>query len=196
MDSGWCCRPEGQWCSDPGDENHDDEPPGPFLVGCTAYTHPPDVVSLALSLKGFVDPDGTGYVHIRADRLPPEGQALPPIPDGPVAPAMHFEVSRELTPETDSPIRVVEGSALISAPVPAECGTGGYVAVLQVTGELTPVLRGYQEQFTGAGFGSADGLTGDDGVLRISTSAAGGGTMSAVAVVGDPSYVLLERCND
>jgi len=195
MESEWCCRPEGQWCSDPDDENTDDDPPGPFPVGCEAFE--PEADDLAVSLRGFVDPDGQGYIHIRADRLSAEGQALPPIPDGPVAPATDVEVAPDLTPETDDPpVRVVDGSALIADPVPAECVTGGYVAVLQVTGELAPVLRGYQEQFTRAGFGSAEGLTGNDDVLRVSTSAAGGGSLSAVAVAGDPAHVLIERCND
>ena len=45
-------------------------------------------------------------------------------------------------------------------------------------------------------FGSDEGLSGNDVVLRISTSAAGGGTLSAVAVAGDPAFLLLERCND
>ena len=195
MQSGWCCRPEGQWCSNPDDENTGDDPPGPFPVGCTAYTDAPD--DLALSLYAFVGADGHGYVRIRIDRLSTEAEPLPHIPSGPVAPATDVEVAPDLTPETDDPpIRVVEGSALISEPLPVECVTGGYVAVLRVTGELTPVLRGYQEQFTSGGFGSGEGLSGNDDELRVVTSAAGGGSLYAVAVPGDPSHVLIERCND
>jgi hypothetical protein len=189
MESGWCCRPEREWCSR-------DVKPGPFPVSCTAFTHPPDVVSLALSLRGSVDADGRGYVHVRADRVDTVTEPLPPVPDGEGAPATDVEVAPGLTFEPETPVRVVEGSAPISEPLPPECATGGYVAVLQVTGELAPVLRGYEEQFTGAGFGSDEGLSGTDDVLRVSTSAAGGGTLSAVAVAGDPAFLLLERCND
>jgi hypothetical protein len=189
MNSGECCRAERQWCSRDGK-------PGPFPVSCTAYTHPPDVVSLALSLRGFVDGDGQGYVHVRADRVGTRAAPLPPVPDGEVAPGTDVEVAPGLTFEPEIPVRVVEGSALISEPLPPECATGGYVAVLQVTGELPPVLRGYEEQFRTVGFGNVEGLIGNDDVLRLATEAAGGGTLSAVAVVGDPSYVLLERCND
>jgi hypothetical protein len=106
------------------------------------------------------------------------------------------EVAPDLTPETDDPpVRVVQGSTLAAAPIPSGCATGGYLAVLQVTGEPAPVMQAYQQQFTDAGFGS-EGLTGDDEALRVSAETAGGGQLAAVAVVGDPSYVLLERCND
>jgi hypothetical protein len=89
----------------------------------------------------------------------------------------------------------VEGSALIAEPLPAECVTGGYVAVLQVSGELAPVLRGYREQFSSAGFGS-EGLVGDEDEPRVDGYAAGGGSLTAVGVAGAPSHVLVERCND
>jgi hypothetical protein len=194
MRSEWCCRPEGQWCSDPDDENTDDDPPGSFPIGCQAFE--PEADDPSLSLRGFVDADGKGYVHVRADRLSAEREALPHISDGPVAPVTDAEVAADLTPETDDPpVRIVEGSALIADPIPSGCGTGGYVAVLQVTAELTSVLRGYQEQFAAAGFGS-EGLTGNHEVLRVSAGTPGGGDLSAVAVVGDPSHLLLERCND
>ena len=64
-----------------------------------------------------------------------------------------------------------------------------------MTGELAPVMRGYQEQFTSAGFGG-EGLRGDGSVMYVITDSGGAGTMSAVAVPGDPAYVLLERIND
>ena len=64
-----------------------------------------------------------------------------------------------------------------------------------MTDELVPVMRGYLEQFTAAGFTGED-LVVDDDVVSVDTGAAGGGGLSALGVEGDPSYVLIQRCND
>jgi hypothetical protein len=185
-------RPGGQWCTDP-DDDVDDEPPGPFAIGCNAYAGGPDVT---LALRGFLGADGQGWIHLRTYEYSADGPRLPRLADGPAAPATDVEVAPDLTPETDDPpVRVVEGSAPASDPIPAECVTGGYVAVLQVTGDLLPVLRGYSEQFAAAGFGP-EVLVGDEDEPRIDAGTAGGGILSAVGVAGDPSHVLVERCND
>ena len=63
-----------------------------------------------------------------------------------------------------------------------------------MTDELVPVLRGYLEQFTDAGFTGQ--LVRDDDEVSVYSGQAGGGGLDAIGVAGDPSYVLLERCND
>jgi hypothetical protein len=199
LQSEWCCRPEEQYCSDPDDEFTDDEPRGPFRVSCAAYTafdeyeDQPD--QPVVGLRGFFGAGGAGWIQLGGGRVLGGTPPWAPVADGPAAAATDVEVAPDLTPERESPVRVVEGSTLISDPIPSECGTGGYIAVLQVIGEPAPVLRGYEAQFLDAGFGSP-GLTGEDGELRVVASTAGGGMLSAVGAGVDPSFVLLERCND
>jgi hypothetical protein len=187
-------RPGGTWCTDP-DDDVDDEPPGPFPIACDAYGAGPDV---SLSLRGFLGADGRGWVHVRTTHRGPTDAPPAPLPrlaEGPSAAATDVEVAPDLTPEFDDPVRVVEGSGLIAEPIPSECVTGGYIAVLQVTGDLLPVLRGYGDQFRAAGFGP-ERLVGEDDEPRIDAGTAGGGILTAVGMAGDPSHVLLERCND
>lgn len=195
LESGWPGRPEGQWCSDPGDGTDDDPREGPFEVECTASSLV--LGEYSVSVRGLAEPDGQGYIHLR---IQPYSAApdLPPLAsDIPVASATDDELARDLTPpEDDPPLRVVEGSELVSEPFPATCATGGYVAVLQVTGELLPVMRGYEEQFRATTAFTSEGLVGDTDEPRVFAEAAGGGDLIAVGVAGDPSYVLIERCND
>ncbi|MGY1719202.1 hypothetical protein ACI8AG_09150 [Blastococcus sp. SYSU DS0552] len=73
---------------------------------------------------------------------------------------------------------------------------GSYTAALEVTGELTPVLRAYEKQFRSAGFTSPEGLINVDDELIIGTEQAGGGYLTAVGVAGDRSYVLIQRTYD
>jgi hypothetical protein len=111
-----------------------------------------------------------------------------------VASVTDVEIAPGLNPGSGRPgVHVVEGSEVVLGPV-GQTGSG-YLAVLQVTGELMPVMRGYEEQFTRARFNGA-GLVGDDDELMLGTSTGGGGTLTAVGVAGDPSYVLIERIND
>ena len=187
--------PNGAPCTDPHDDVKD-ERTGPFPVRCEASGHKPD--DLIWNLYGFLGLDDRGYLFILVGtaRRSVESEPLPPIPDGPVASVTDVEVAPGMTPEFDEAVRVVEGSAVIADPLPWDRGTGGYVAVLQVTGELIPILRRYQDQFTSDGFASVEGLTGNDDVMRVSTWTAGGGTLDAVAVAGNPSYLMIERYND
>ena len=67
--------------------------------------------------------------------------------------------------------------------------------MLEVPGELIPVMRGYEEEFAKGGF-KGSGLVQSENGLILSTSAAGGGTLTAVAGVEESSYVLIERCTD
>jgi hypothetical protein len=192
VEDSYCCRPEEQVCSDPDDEFQDDEPPAPFVVGCEVQAaHPQEPT---LDLRAFLDADGAGHLILRT-RVAADLASLPVLPDGPAAPITGVAVAPGLTPEFEEPVRVVEGSALVAEPIPAECGTGGYIAVLQVTGELVPVLRAYQEQFAAEGF-SEEGPVGSEAEPRVEGYQAGGGYLTAIGVAGDPSHVLIERCND
>ena len=184
--------PNGASCTDPHDDVKDEES-GPFPVRCEARGHRAN--DLEWSLDGLLGPDEQGYLIFRTTGTFNGGSdPLPLIPDGPAAPVTDVEVAPGMTPEFEEAVRVVEGSAVIAGPLPVRCN-GGYVTVLRVTGELTPVMRGYEERFTAAGFGG-EGFRGDDHVLHVYTDSGGGGTLSAVAVAGDPSYLLIERCND
>jgi len=208
LESGYPRRPEGQWCSDPddvdndqivGEDASDDDPrEGPFEVECTAFDLALDEQSV--SVRGLADSAGRGYIHLRVQRSFDPEEPPPLASDGPVASATDDEIATDLTPHEEPPVRLVEGSELLSEPFPATCITGGYVAVLHVTDELVPVMRGYLQQFTDAGFTveglAGEGLAGDDDQVSVYTSAAGGGGLSAIGVAGDPSYVLIERCND
>lgn len=122
--------------------------------------------------------------------------SIPSVPDGPVASVTDVELAPDLASMYDDPpIRVVEGSALLFDPLPSPCSTGGYDAVLQVTDELAPVMRGYLEQFETAGF-SGSGLVGDADESFIDMGISGGGGVSAVGVAGNLSHILISRCND
>jgi hypothetical protein len=194
METLWGDRPERQWCNDPEDGNIDDEPnEGPFGVECEAYTMSTGESSVAV--RGLADVDGSGYIHLEVQTSNDTGEPSPLASDGPVAPATDDEIAADLTPFGEPPVRLVEGSELLSTPFPATCITGGYMAVLQVTDDLVPVLRGYLEQFTDAGF-TGEGLVRDEDEVSVYTGQAGGGGLDAISKAGDPSYVLLERCND
>jgi hypothetical protein len=194
METLWQDRPERQWCTDPEDSNTDDDPyTGPFEVECEAYTLTRDEFSV--SVRGLAEPDGSGYIHLRVQPSFDTKESDPVTPEGPKPSATADEIAPDLMPFGEPPVRLVEGSELISQPFPASCITGGLVAVLAVTDELLPVMRGYLEQFTDAGF-TGEGLVADGDEVSVYTSQAGGGGLDAIGVAGDPSYVLLERCND
>ncbi len=195
-------------CSGPDDGEDDDIVGGeagaepvdePFPVECRAsgLVMTESMVS-SLGVRGLAAADGSGYLVLVYDRYEgdaPEQSGL--TSDGETAPATDDELAPDLTPETDDPpLRVVEGSALVTDPLPSGCVTGGYLAVLEVTGDLMPVMRGYLEQFTDTRAFTSEGLVGDEDEPAVSASAAGGGTLSARGLAGDPSYVLIERCND
>jgi hypothetical protein len=194
LESGWMQRPEGQWCNDPEDGIDDDDPrEGPFEIECTASS----LVSgdHSVSVRGLADPDGSAYIHLRVQPSFDTETPEPLTSDGPVAATTDDEISADLTPGEETPVRLVEGSELLSVPFPSTCITGGYVAVVQVTDDLLPVMRGYVEQFTEAGF-TGEALVGSEDEPLVVASAAGGGDLSAIGVAGDPSHVLIERCND
>lgn len=195
LESGWSQRPEGQWCSDPDDGTDDDPDEGPFTIECTAYGSVPN--EWQVSLRGLAETDGQGYLTLQV--LPSIGdeEPSPPAPDGPVAPTTDDELVPELAvPEDDPPLRLVEGSELIGEPLPATCATGGFVAVLRVTGELMPVMRGYAEQIADMRAFDSDGLVGSEEEPSVGAYAAGGGDLGFIGAAGTPSYVLVNRCND
>jgi hypothetical protein len=117
-----------------------------------------------------------------------------------VASVTDVEVAPNLAPlDSESPLRVVEGSALLFEALPTTCGNRGYVAVLQVTGDLAAVTRGYLGQFAEAhGRGSDLGqeLVGDGDELYADSQIVGGIGLSATGLGGDPSHLLLQRCNE
>lgn len=185
-------RPQGRWCGEAGGRFPED-PLDPYELECTASSYELD--RWRVSLRALVNPDGQDYIHLRTAEYPADAsEPSSPAGEGPVASATDVEVAPDLTPAGDPPLLVVEGSALISEPFPAQCLTGGYVAVLRVTGELAPVLRRYDEQFLDV-ISSSEGLVVDGDEAVVAAAEAGGGEYSAVAVAGDPSYVLIERCN-
>jgi len=188
-------RAERQWCSeDPALWDTYRSDAEAFDVECTASGFEPSTWSVRL--RGLADGDGQGYLDLSVGKYSDDAAPEFSVPDGPVASATDVQVAPELAvPEDDPPIRMVEGSELVFDPLPSECATGGYLAMLEVTGSLVPVMRGYAEQFADARF-QGMGLVGDDDALFVGTSSAGGGTLSALGVAGDPSYVLIERCND
>lgn len=195
----------GEWCTDPGDgtddqivgdEAIDDDPvDDPFPVECTAISFDPG--EHVVSLRGLAESDGSGYIHLEVQSSF-DGEEPPPLePDGPVASVTDDEPAPELAvPEDNPPVRLVDGSRPVMDPLPATCATGGFLTVLQVTGDLLPVMRGYAEQFSAMTAFETEGLVGSQDEPLLWASAAGGGDLAAVGVAGDPSYVLIDRCND
>lgn len=181
------------------DAGADDPVDRPFPTECTASgLEMSESEVSSLSVRGLADADGAGYVVLETDRYSGDAPELSPLAgDGPVASAAGDELASDLAPPEDDPsLRVVEGSELVTDPLPSGCTTGGYLAVLEVTGELMPVMRGYLQQFTRTTAFTSEGLVGDEEEPRAFADAAGGGSLSASGVAGDPSYVLIERCND
>lgn len=184
-----------------GEESPTSEPPAaPFPVECTASgLQTTEGGTSWLSVRGLADEvNGEGYVVLAYDRYSGDlAEDRPRASDGQVAQLTDDELAPELTPyEDDPPLRVAEGSELAADPLPATCATGGYLAVLRVTDDLMPVMRAYAEQMAATRAFTTQGLVGDDDEPFVLASAAGGGDLSAVGVAGDPSYVLIERCND
>lgn len=68
--------------------------------------------------------------------------------------------------------------------------------MLRVTGDLLPVIRGYAEQIDSMRAFSPAEVVGDEQNPSVGASAAGGGDLGAVGVAGDPSHILIGRCND
>ncbi|MDT0275745.1 hypothetical protein [Blastococcus goldschmidtiae] len=183
-----------------GDDATEDDPvEGRFRTECAAsgLEMSESEVSV-LSVRGLGEADGTGYIVLETDQHSNEVPERPALAaEGPVASPTDDELAPDLAPSTDvPPLHIVEGSELVTDPLPSGCTTGGYVAVLEVTGELMPVMRGYLEQFTDTTGFTSEGLVGDDEEPRVIAEAAGGGSLNALGVAGDPSYVLIERCND
>ena len=163
-----------------------------FLLRCSASGSGPRDVEL--SIAGSVDEAGDGHVNLTvrdySDAPAPTTRPL----EGPVAPATDVELAPEWTPYGDErSVRVVNGSAVIYGPDVDP--VYGYTVMVQVTGDLTSVMLGYEKQFTGAHFTSR-GFTGDRDKPILLTSTAGGGDLIAVGVAGEPSFVLITRNND
>lgn len=190
----------GQWCRDPedwypGDQYSDDPSSRQQRLGCSAYAPGPD--GRELSLSGSADTADEAYIHLRTSRQSENPPPFTAVSEGSVAPVTDVEIAPLFAPVYDDPpTRLVEGSAALADPVVFGFPGAGYKALLRVDGDLAPVMRGYAEQFMRAGFTSPEGLIRIDDELILGTEIAGGGTLTAVAVPGDPSYVLIERIGD
>ena len=164
---------------------------GDALPECTAQgVKIADRLEAYLTLRALVEPDGRGLILLSTTFI--EGPGPSPLSTaGTVAPVTDVELAPGLTPETyRPPLRVVKGSAIVLGPI-EQSGLvgGGYVVMLEVTGDLLPVMRGYLEQLP-AIFGTPNFL-GDANEPRLVGDSAGGGDLIAVGVAGDPSYVLI-----
>lgn len=97
---------------------------------------------------------------------------------------------------------VEEGSEVIGDPGPGFCGTGGFHAVLRITGDVDEVVAAYTEQveerFTRVPESDGDEVLAGERVVVRAFTAGGGGTVELVAVDppdGEP-LLLISRCND
>ena len=190
-DGQWCTDDPDRWSSYGGEETA-------FAVECAAsglgLDGPP---YWQMRLRGLADPDGRGYLEISGGRYSGEPETLPPVEDGPVAPLTGDQVAPDqLAVYEDDPLFIVEGSELVFDPLPSECATGGWVAMLRVTGDLLPVMRGYAEQIDAMRAFDPAEVVGDERTPSVGAHAAGGGDLGAVGVAGEPPYVLIDRCND
>jgi hypothetical protein len=177
--------PEGEWCSSP-----DDSPEAAVEIRCSAYSSA--LEGPWASLQGIAEPDGRAYIHLVAGRHSDAG--VPPAFASAhrAASVTDVEVAAELATDGRA-LRVVEGSELLFDPLPGTCYDGSYLAMLRVPGDLASVMRGYEKEFGRVGAGS-EGLVGSGDELSLAGGIAGGGDLSASAVRGDPSYVLIDRC--
>lgn len=143
-----------------------------------------------VTLRALVEPDGRGLILLSTTFS--EGLGPSPLPTaGTVAPVTDVELAPGLTPETyRPPLRVVEGSAIVVGPIEQsrEVG-GGYVVMLEVTGDLLPVMRGYLDQLPAVS--GTPIFLGNANEPRLVGDAAGGGDLIAVGVAGKTSYVLI-----
>jgi hypothetical protein len=164
---------------------------GDALPECTAQgVKIADRLEAFVTMRALVEPDGRGLILLSTTFI--EGPGPSPLPTaGPVAPVTDVELAPGLTPESyRPPLRVVEGSAIVVGPIEqSRAAGGGYVVMLEVTGDLLPVMRGYLEQLP-AVFGTP-GFLGDANEPRFVGDSAGGGDLIAVGVAGEPSYVLI-----
>jgi hypothetical protein len=186
-----CSDNPDKWSSFRGEDT-------PFEVECSASWFAQDDTDYrSMRLRGLAEPDGSGYLEISGGRYSGTPTSRPPVEDGPVASLTDVEIAPELAVSEDKPpLRIVEGSELLFDPLPSECATGGWIAMLRVTGDLLPVMRGYAEQFESMRAFQTDGLVGDEEQPSVYSSAAGGGDLSAVGLAGDPAHILIGRCND
>ena len=80
------------------------------------------------------------------------------------------------------------------------CATGGFFAVLKVTGDARQVLHAYEEQFAANHFSKYEDRTTryrGDVIRRISYDLAGVGDLWAETVEGKSGrWLQLGRCND
>lgn len=187
-------RPAGQWCvEDPEEWRYDGRDRGAFQVDCSASGYAAD--QWRVSLHGLADPDGAGYIEIVGGVLPqtaPEPEFLVPlVPDGPVAPLTDVELAPGRAAPGE-PVRVVQGSALLLEPLPNGCSSG-YTAVLEVAGDLAPVMRSYREQYRRPT--SRLALRDDGRVQYFREDYAGGGGVGVVGLPGEPAHILIDRCH-
>lgn len=189
-------RPDGQLCTDDTAQWYTTRSDAEaYELECVASGSGENRWSM--ELRGLAGADGQGYLEIVGGTYAGTSASPPPVADGPVAPTTDDELVPELAvPEDDPPLRLVEGSELIGEPLPATCATGGFVAVLRVTGELLPVMRGYAGQIAAMRAFGSDGLVGGEDEPSVRASAAGGGDLSVLGAAGDPSHILVDRCND
>lgn len=184
--------PEGQRCGGPADGNTGYSPAEQFRVRCIAYGSGPDDVELYIG--GVVETNGEGRMYLSLLDYSNASRPAPLPSGGPVAAATDSELAPGWTPNGDErSVHIVEGTEVVFGPDVEP--SRSYMVMLRVSGELMPVMRGYEEQFINASFDSS-GIVGDEDEPILETSTAGGGTLTAVGVAGNPSYVLIERIND
>lgn len=173
-------------------------------------------IGLAISVPGV---EGyAGHIHITHLRWPPDlidrpdleppGRHLAPLPAPQPAPAIPLEgdpVVAEQYSYGGPPVTVAQGARIV-APVRTldVCATGGYIANLEVAGDVDDFVEEYRRQF--AAFWEEDGeeslsRTTSRGreSIHLTNYASGGGDVSLDVLVGrgtEPTWARLSRCND
>lgn len=137
--------------------------------------------------------------------VPPAGGFEPPPPASPFEPPPLTRVPGPgaelgLPFITEPALRVAAGTAPLAPAFPADCGAGGVVAVLAVTGEIASVVEEYAAQFARAGLRQQERPAlpaGSGEAVYLSATTAGGGDATITAmIVNDHGYALVERCLD
>jgi hypothetical protein len=215
----WLSTDPGAWWNGPGDDGAGRSPASEIHgLGCavTGWTATSGgqrrYVSLRL-LVGATDRPylahlGLAYTVADADAVvpvPSAGAFEPPALESPFRPLVLTRVpgTGEALGQpfvTEPALRVAAGTSMLAPPFPADCGAGGFLAVLAVTGDVGAVVEAYAAQFTRAGLPEQQRPalpTGPPGATYLIATTAGGGEATITTIVaGDRRYALVERCQD
>jgi hypothetical protein len=163
--------------------------------------------SFAMVTHRAYDPDGATITPDPWDR----GLYQPaPVPDGPspVTPPELPDAGRPGDPLTadwewgydGAEYEVLEGSRQPVPGMPVTSGTGGFVTVVEVTGDLDTMVDRYYDEITDNAISDDQSFEHDGAEMRyVSCDCGGGGgsfTISAIQRPGEPGYLLLERHTD